>query len=120
MLLTFRVLVHTFRVLLLTFRVLLTGIHLMRSGEVRAHLPALLEEVDAPAYLPGLVRAEAEREHGAADVDHARVRADVERLHVLLDEPQAASGLPDVPVGYDALYGLVVRVRPQGDGLPQG
>lgn len=106
--------------LLYTFRVLLTGIHLMRSGEVQAHLPTLLEEADAPAYLPDLVRAKAEREHGAADVDPARVRADVERLHGVLDEAQAASALPDAPVAYDALHDFVVRVRLERAGLPQG
>ena len=34
--------------LLYTFRALLTGIHLMRSGEVQAHLPTLLGEVERP------------------------------------------------------------------------
>ncbi|GLW46262.1 nucleotidyltransferase [Streptomyces sp. NBRC 14336] len=98
--------------LLYTFRVLLTGIHLMRSGEVQAHLPTLLGEVpEAPAYLPDLIAAKAEREHGDAGVDHARVAADVERLHGVLDEAQAASALPDAPTGYDALHDLVVRIR---------
>ncbi|MGW7301209.1 nucleotidyltransferase domain-containing protein [Streptomyces sp. NPDC054829] len=98
--------------LLYTFRVLLTGTHLMRSGEVQAHLPTLLGEVpEAPAYLPDLIAAKAEREHGDAGVDHARVAADVERLHGVLDEAQAASALPDAPTGYDALHDLVVRIR---------
>ena len=80
--------------LLYTFRVLLTGVHLMRSGEVQAHLPTLLGCVaEAPARLPDLIAVKAEREHGAADVDHARVRDDVERLHTLLDEAQDASAL---------------------------
>ncbi|MGV9454312.1 nucleotidyltransferase domain-containing protein [Streptomyces sp. NPDC003635] len=101
--------------LLYTFRVLLTGIHLMRSGEVQAHLPTLLGEVsEAPGYLPELIEAKAEREHGAAEVEYARVEADVERLHGLLDEAQAASVLPDAPTVYDALHDLVVRVRLQG------
>lgn len=100
--------------LLYTFRALLTGVHLMRGGEVQAHLPTLLEHVDAPAYLPELIAAKAEREHGAADVDHARVEADVERLHGLLDEAQAASALPDAPRVYDALHAFVVRTRLQG------
>ncbi|GAB2749856.1 DNA polymerase beta superfamily protein [Streptomyces bullii] len=100
--------------LLYTFRVLLTGIHLMRSGEVQAHLPTLLEQVDAPAYLPELVAAKADREHGAADVDHARVRADVERLHGVLDEAQQASDLPEAPAAHDALHDLVIRVRLEG------
>ncbi|MGW0086950.1 nucleotidyltransferase domain-containing protein [Streptomyces sp. NPDC003393] len=97
--------------LLYTFRVLLTGIHLMRSGEVEARLPVLLGRVDAPGYLTELIAAKAEREHGAAGVDLARVRGDVERLHGVLDAAQDASGLPDAPGAYDALHDLVVRVR---------
>ncbi|EGX58776.1 hypothetical protein SZN_15988 [Streptomyces zinciresistens K42] len=103
--------------LLYTFRVLLTGIHLMRSGEVQPHLPTLLDEPGAPGYLPELIAAKAEREHGGADVDHARVAGDVERLHTLLDEAQAASALPDAPAVHDALHALhalVVRVRLAG------
>ncbi|MFG2887438.1 DNA polymerase beta superfamily protein [Streptomyces sp. NPDC048297] len=103
--------------LLYTFRVLLTGVHLMRGGEVQAHLPTLLEQVDAPGYLPELIAAKSAREHGGADVDHARVEADVERLHAVLDKAQAASALPDTPSAYDALHDLVVRVRLAG---PQG
>ncbi|MEJ1201953.1 MULTISPECIES: DNA polymerase beta superfamily protein [unclassified Streptomyces] len=91
---------------------LLTGIHLMRGGEVQPHLPTLLGEVDAALdYLPELIAAKAEREHGDAGVDHARVRADVERLHGVLDEAQAASELPDAPTAYDALHDFVVRIR---------
>ncbi|MEV8316751.1 nucleotidyltransferase domain-containing protein [Streptomyces sp. NPDC059900] len=103
--------------LLYTFRVLLTGIHLMRSGCVLAHLPTLVEEVGgsvAPAYLPDLVSAKSEAEHGGADVDRALVAADVERLHGVLDEAQAGSGLPGVPRAFDALDDLVVRVRLEG------
>ncbi|MFF1279058.1 DNA polymerase beta superfamily protein [Streptomyces marokkonensis] len=101
--------------LLYTFRVLLTGIHLMRSGEVQPHLPTLAGEVDAaPDRLPELIAAKAEREHGDAAVDRARVRAEVERLHGVLDEAQAASALPDAPTAYDALHDLVVRIRLEG------
>ncbi|MGW3123343.1 nucleotidyltransferase domain-containing protein [Streptomyces sp. NPDC001107] len=97
--------------LLYTFRVLLTGIHLMRSGEVQAHLPTLLGELDAPAYLPELIAAKAQQEHGDADVDHARVQADVEQLHGVLDAAQETSALPDAPTVYDALHDFVVRIR---------
>ncbi|CCK31162.1 hypothetical protein BN159_6783 [Streptomyces davaonensis JCM 4913] len=101
--------------LLYTFRVLLTGIHLMRSGEVQAHLPTLLGEVaEAPGCLPELIAAKTEAEHGAAEVEHARVEADAERLHGLLDEAQAASALPDMASAHDALHDLVVRVRLDG------
>lgn len=93
---------------------LLTGIHLMRCGAVVAQLPTLLGEVaEAPAYLPELIAAKAEAEHGGADVDHARVAADVERLHALLDAAQAESALPSAHTAYDALHDLVVRVRLQ-------
>ncbi|GGN43337.1 nucleotidyltransferase domain-containing protein [Streptomyces fuscichromogenes] len=101
--------------LLYTFRVLLTGIHLMRSGEVQAHLPTLIGEVpEAPGHLPELIAAKSEREHGKAAVEHARVESDVERLHVLLDEAQNGSALPDAPTAHDALHDLVVRVRLEG------
>ncbi|MEU6680721.1 nucleotidyltransferase domain-containing protein [Streptomyces sp. NPDC046925] len=103
--------------LLYTFRVLLTGIHLMRSGTVLAHLPTLVAEAGdsvAPAYLPDLVAAKSEAEHGGAEVDRARVAADVERLHGVLDEAQAGSGLPGAHRAFDALHDLVVRVRLQG------
>jgi predicted nucleotidyltransferase len=98
--------------LLYTFRALLTGIHLMRSGEVQAHLPTLLGEVDAPDRLPGLIAAKAEAEHGpAAGVDPERVRAEVEALHAVLDEARIASRLPVEPTAYEALRDFVVRVR---------
>ncbi|MGW0825626.1 nucleotidyltransferase domain-containing protein [Streptomyces sp. NPDC002845] len=100
--------------LLYTFRVLLTGIHLMRSGEIQAHLPTLIRETDAPAYLPDLIAAKAEQEHATAAVDHARVADDVERLHATLDETQALSALPEAPSAYDALHEFVVRVRLEG------
>ncbi|MBL1107727.1 nucleotidyltransferase domain-containing protein [Streptomyces sp. 5-8] len=97
--------------LLYTFRVLLTGIHLMRTGEVQAHLPTLLDQDGAPDYLPELIAAKAEQEHGRAVVDHARVEVDVKRLHTLLDEAQAGSALPDATDAHDALNDLVVRLR---------
>jgi uncharacterized protein len=49
-----------------------------------------------------------------ADVLHARVQDDVERLRGVLDEAQSGSVLPDAPVGCDALRDFVVRVRLEG------
>lgn len=97
--------------LLYTFRALLTGIHLMRSGEVVAHLPTLLGEVAAPARLPELIAAKAEAEHGPAPVDTDAVRAEVEGLHTVLDEAQARSSLPGEATARDALHDLVLRTR---------
>ncbi|MEV0093155.1 nucleotidyltransferase domain-containing protein [Streptomyces sp. NPDC050738] len=100
--------------LLYTFRVLLTGIHLMRSGEVQADLRALAREVDeGPAYLAELIAVKAEAEHGRAPVETGRVRADVEALHGVLDEAQAASALPETASAHDALHDFVVRTRLQ-------
>ncbi|MFE4594522.1 nucleotidyltransferase domain-containing protein [Streptomyces laurentii] len=83
--------------LLYTYRALLTGIHLMRTGEIQAHLPTLAAEVpEAPARLPGLIAAKAAAEHAAARTDPAAVREETERLHLVLDAAQDASE----PVGW--------------------
>ncbi|MEU1621583.1 nucleotidyltransferase domain-containing protein [Streptomyces sp. NPDC005722] len=98
--------------LLYTFRVLLTGIHLMRTGAVEAHLPTLLEHVPAPGYVRELIHEKAVAEHGLAmDLDPRRVRADVDALHTLLDDAQRDTRLPGEPTAYDALHDLVVRTR---------
>jgi uncharacterized protein len=98
--------------LLYTFRALLTGIHLMRSGEVQAHLPTLLGEMDAPGHLPRLIAAKTDAEHGpASGVDRERLRAEAEALHGVLEGARLASRLPDEPPAYDALRDFVVRVR---------
>ncbi|MGW4205455.1 nucleotidyltransferase domain-containing protein [Streptomyces sp. NPDC004726] len=98
--------------LLYTFRALLTGIHLMRGGGIQAHLPTLIGEVTAPAYLPDLIAAKAEAEHGpASGVGRERAQTDVKALHAVLDEARLDSALPAVPTVRDALADLVVRVR---------
>ncbi|WP_419993629.1 DNA polymerase beta superfamily protein [Streptomyces boninensis] len=105
--------------LLYTFRVLLTGIHLMRTHEVLADLPALAGLVASPAYLPDLVRAKAGAEHGLlADVPdapgHERLADDVAVLHGVLDAAQEATALPEEPVARDALNGVLVEARLSG------
>ncbi|BBA96492.1 hypothetical protein RVR_1815 [Actinacidiphila reveromycinica] len=99
--------------LLYTFRGLLTGIHLMRTGRVLAHLPTLVEEVpEAPAYLPDLVAAKAEAEHGPTpELPSVRLAGDVAALHGALTAAQGASRLPEHPSAQDALHDLVVRTR---------
>jgi hypothetical protein len=84
----------------------------MRSGEVQAHLPTLVELVDAPAYLPDLVAVKADAEHGAApSLDADGLAGDVASLHAALAEAESASALPAQPTAYDALHDLVVRSR---------
>ncbi|GGY46397.1 nucleotidyltransferase [Streptomyces anulatus] len=103
--------------LLYTFRALLTGIHLMRTGEVQAHLPTLLTQVDAPAYLPELIAAKAEAEHIAATgPDAETVTRDVTELHRVLDEARTRSRLPDAVTVLEDLHNLVVRARLAGRG----
>ncbi|MDX3096965.1 nucleotidyltransferase domain-containing protein [Streptomyces sp. ME01-24h] len=98
--------------LLYTFRVLLTGIHLMRTGTVEAHLPTLLDHVTAPGYVSELIQEKAAAEHGLAmDLDPRRVSADVGALHAALDDAQRDTRLPDEPTAHEALHDLVVRTR---------
>ncbi|MCF2530757.1 nucleotidyltransferase domain-containing protein [Yinghuangia soli] len=101
--------------LLYPFRVLLTGIYLMRSGEVVADLPALAAicPAEAPAYVPDLVAAKREAEHGSAHglVAPTVAGTDIVRLHAALDAAQAVSALPARPSGHDALHDLLVRAR---------
>ncbi|WP_327363152.1 nucleotidyltransferase domain-containing protein [Streptomyces sp. NBC_01296] len=99
--------------LLYAFRALLTGIHLMRAGEIQAHLPTLLGDVrESPAYLADLIEAKVAAEHGpAAGTDGSRAQRDFEALHAVLEAAQAASALPTQVSAYDALDDLVVRRR---------
>lgn len=99
--------------LLYTFRVLLTGIHLMHTGSVQAHLPTLLEAgIPAPSYVRELIHDKVLAEHGLAeDLDAKRVRTDVDGLHLVLDQAQESSRLPDEATAYQALHDLVVRTR---------
>ncbi len=98
--------------LLYVFRVLLTGIHLLRTGEVEANLPALNREFRLP-YLDDLVaRKLAGPEQstlGAEDV--ARFSDEYQRLLRALEEAALASPLPEEPSARAALNDFLVRVR---------
>lgn len=94
--------------LLYTFRVLATGIHLMRTGRLEADLTRLLEY--GPAYLPELVAAKREAEHGPAPA-LASAADDVVRLTARLEEEREASRLPEAASAGEALHDLVVRTR---------
>lgn len=94
--------------LLYTFRVLATGIHLMRTGELQADLTRLYAY--GPAYLPELVAAKREAEHGAAPAIGPAER-DVARMRAELEAARDASRLPEQASARAALHDLVVRVR---------
>jgi predicted nucleotidyltransferase len=98
--------------LLYTFRVLLTGINLMRTGVVQADLRSLLELPEAPAYLPELMAAKAEAEHGALEGPSRELLAeDVAGLQTKLDEAEVVAELPDRPTAEAGLHDLLLRVR---------
>ncbi|MFF5214439.1 DNA polymerase beta superfamily protein [Micromonospora sp. NPDC000442] len=96
---------------LYTLRVLLTGIHLMRTGRLETDLGVLGKSL---AYVPDLIAAKREAEHGPLPPGAAeRLAVDVPRLRADLEETRNASALPDQPdpAAVDALHDLVVRTR---------
>jgi hypothetical protein len=102
--------------LLYTFRTLLTGIHLMRTGRVLAHLPSLLDEPGAPDYLTDLIGAKVAGEHRRIDtlpdaVPAQRLDRDLDGLLRLLDEARAATDLPDTCDAGPDLHELLVAAR---------
>ncbi|GAB3844721.1 nucleotidyltransferase domain-containing protein [Micromonospora andamanensis] len=96
---------------LYTLRVLLTGIHLMRTGRLKTDLGVLGTSL---AYVPDLIAAKREAEHGPLPPGTAeRLAVDVPRLRADLEEARNASTLPDQPdpAAVEALHDLVVRTR---------
>jgi len=98
--------------LLYVYRVLLTGIHLMRTGKVEAHLPALNEEARLP-YIPELIgRAVGGSETGLLRPGEREFhQAEYARLLAALQSAGAKSHLPDEPGAREALNDLLLRVR---------
>ncbi|WP_062646016.1 nucleotidyltransferase domain-containing protein [Streptomyces maremycinicus] len=99
--------------LLYAFRAVLTGIHLMRCGEVQAHLPTLLGEVaESPGYLTELIEAKEAAEHGpAAGPSRDVLAADLEVLISTLEEARLRTELPPEPRAHADLHAFVVRAR---------
>ena len=98
--------------LLYVYRVLLTGIHLMRTGEVKSNLPKLNEEFNLP-YIPDLIaRKTTGPEKGtleAADLEFHQ--GEYERLVGELERAYESSDLPERPRATAGLNDLLVRVR---------
>lgn len=102
--------------LLYTFRALLTGVHLLRTGEVNAHLPTLLEKLDGPDYLPALIEAKILGEHRAlAGVTERpapeRLEADLAHWREQLRLARETSDLPEQPPAFEAVHEFVVTTR---------
>jgi predicted nucleotidyltransferase len=81
--------------LLYAYRVLLTGIHLLETGEVQAHLPTLNERSQLP-FIPELIERKRAAEVGRLpDLDYAFHAAELTRLEAKLDAAFTASRLPE-------------------------
>jgi predicted nucleotidyltransferase len=102
--------------LLYTFRVLLTGIHLMRTGQLLAHLPALAEHENAPSYLNDLIAAKAHAEHlllNQLDLPPHQdlLNDDILALRTTLEAARTTTHLPAEPTAGPVVNDLVVRAR---------
>jgi predicted nucleotidyltransferase len=98
--------------LLYVFRVLLTGIYLMQTGEVEAHLLRLNDTFKLP-YIPELVeRKLTGAEKGKLDdADIEFYQGEFERLRGELEIAHEKSSLPEMPSTRDALNDLLVQIR---------
>lgn len=104
--------------LLYTFRALLTGIHVVRTGQLIAHLPTLLELVPGvPGYVAELIEAKSTAEQEYAPELPERVAGDVVTLQAELDLAEDGSPLSDHPVAEGALHDLLVRLRLEGTSV---
>jgi hypothetical protein len=113
--------VRRVKTLLYVYRVLLTGIHLMRTGEVNAHLLACNEAREEPlTFLPALVARKAQgKEKGALSGDDFNFhRAEVAELAAELEASALASPLPAEPTVKAELNDLLLRVRRELGGAP--
>lgn len=103
----------TVKSLLYTFRVVLSGIHLLRTGEVVAHLPTLLGIHPLPGVAELIARKVNGREKDAIS-DGAPYRALWPSLEAELQAALAASPLPDEPANTDEIEAWLVAVRTKG------
>lgn len=102
----------TVKHLLYAYRVFLSGLHVMRTGEIVAHLGTLLALEPRPELDALVARKRAGAEHMAlqpGELEHHR--AALARLDEALLEAHARSALPDEPTTVDALDALVSSAR---------
>jgi predicted nucleotidyltransferase len=82
------------KTVLYAYRVLLTGIHLLRTGEVEAHLPRLAEEYRRP-FLRELIAQKREEKGPAVDLDQVFHDSQLRELEALFDRAFLESPLPE-------------------------
>jgi uncharacterized protein len=84
------------KTLLYAYRVTLTGIHLLRTGEVEAHLPRLAAEYGKP-FLGDLIARKQVEKGPALDLDWPFHDNQLKELESLLDQAFLDSTLPERP-----------------------
>ncbi len=102
----------TAKAVLYAYRVLLTGLHVLHTAQIQAHLPSLL--VDYPQ--PEVNALIALKQHGGEKdkLDEALVRFHLEalqRLETTLDGAHEGSSLPENVENMPALSDFIVRAR---------
>lgn len=110
----------TVKHLLYAYRVLLSGIHLMRTGEVVAHLGSL----NATFRLGAVEELVQRKREGAEKMrlepselsSHERL---LDELEASLHAAHARSSLPEEPTTQDALEDMVIRLRLETAGAGQ-
>lgn len=102
----------TLKELLYAYRVLLTGIHVLRTGTIEAHLGQLVGCYPVPGVTELMARKKEGAERSALAVDELPTHlAQLARLEADLAAACEVSALPDAPTTLDALDDFVVRVR---------
>ncbi|MCB9764018.1 MAG: nucleotidyltransferase domain-containing protein [Alphaproteobacteria bacterium] len=98
--------------LLYTYRVALTGVHLLRTGEVEAHLPTLAERYGL-AEVEELIaiKAEGAEKQALTPAEDERFRAAWPRLEQMLRDAKEGSPLPERPQNRDAVERWLIDLR---------
>jgi predicted nucleotidyltransferase len=98
------------KTMLYAYRVLLTGIHVLRTGEIEANLPRLLESYPCPG-VPELVSAKVKEKAGIGSLDLETHRRALDGLSARLEQAFAESRLPEEPREAGALDRFLVSLR---------
>ena len=97
------------------YRVALTGLHLLKSGELIANLPVLLQSFSEDGVAELIAEKQATREHAPLEEKRKQVHlARLAQLQAQLEEAFLASPLPHSGGAFEALHDFVVRVRLEG------
>jgi predicted nucleotidyltransferase len=98
------------KTLLYAYRVLLTGLHVLKTGEIEANLPKLLE-ITPRSGVKELMEAKVKEKAGIGAIDLDAHRRALEVLDGELDRAFDESRLPEVPKEAEALDRFLISLR---------